>query len=264
MQIKTIPNTDFSSGTILIPVFETNAKSIVPIEFGEISLASKVFYGKKDAIYLVEKNDTIHIFIGIGKTIDYKSLKTIFRRIASQQKAAFFKNASLVIPPAFTQGQVEAAVSGLMLGTYNLGHFKKDNKHPFLEDDFVLHLVSQTDYIQTANRALKIANAQIETLTLVDLPPNTVTPKYLSQHAQKKGAAFGFEVTVLGEKESLEQGLDAFMAVGKGSDQEPQFVIMTYMPENMNPKTKHIGLVGKGVTFDTGGLNIKTWPEWCI
>jgi leucyl aminopeptidase len=49
----------------------------------------------------------------------------------------------------------------------------------------------------------------------------------------------------------------AFMAVGKGSDKEPQFVIMQYEPEQTSAKQKHVGLVGKGIT-DTGGLNIKT------
>jgi leucyl aminopeptidase len=52
--------------------------------------------------------------------------------------------------------------------------------------------------------------------------------------------------------------LGAFLAVGKGSENEPQFIIMNYSPKEKGAKLKHIGIVGKGITFDTGGLNIKT------
>jgi leucyl aminopeptidase len=257
MQIKNIENLDNFSGTILIPVFETDSKSIVPIEYHGVSVASKIFYGKKDTHYLVEKYDATHIFIGLGKAIDYKSLKTIFRRIASREAAIFSKEVALVFPDQFTDEQAEAAVSGLVLGTYNLGHYKKKTTHPFAEPGFTLGLLSKTDFTETAKKAIKIANAQLEVYSLVDLPPNTVSPKYLSNWAKTTGAAFGFSVEVLGAEECIKQGLEAFMSVGKGSDKEPQFIIMSYVPENATTKTKHIGLVGKGITFDTGGLNIK-------
>ncbi len=258
MQIKTIPNITGFSGTILIPVFETNFNNIVPFEFDGIAIPSKIFYGKKDSVYLIEKDDHIHVFIGLGKTIDYPSLKTVFRRIATKQRDFLTHSVAIVIPEPFDEPLVEATVSGLFLGAYDLGHYKKKDGHPFESADFVLNLSSATDYTDLAKRALKIANAQIEALQLVDLPPNTVTPKYLSNWAHESGKAFGFTVEVFGEEACRIHGLDAFMAVGKGSDKEPQFVIMQYEPEPTSAKVKHIGLVGKGITFDTGGLNIKT------
>jgi len=259
MKTNTIQNLEGFSGTILIPVFETYAKSLVPMHFGELEISSKVFYGKKDTHYLAEKNDNTYIFIGMGKTIDYKSLKTTFRRISSKQKESFGTNVALVLPEEFTAEQVEAAISGMLLGTYDLGHYKKEKeKHPFLNSNFVLQLVSKNKFVVTAKKAVKIANAQLEILHLVDLPPNRVTPKYLSNWANETGKKFGFEVEVLGFEASKKAGLGAFLSVGKGSENEPQFVIMNYVPGNANAKTKHIGLVGKGITFDTGGLNIKT------
>jgi leucyl aminopeptidase len=258
MQIKTIPSITGFSGTILIPVFETNFNNIVPFEFDGIAIPSKIFYGKKESVYLIEKDDHIHVFIGLGKTIDYPSLKTVFRRIATKQRDFLTHSVAIVIPESFDEPLVEATVSGLFLGAYDLGHYKKKDQHPFESADFVLNLSSATDYTDLAKRALKIANAQIEALQLVDLPPNTVTPKYLSNWAHESGKAFGFTVEVFGEEACRIHGLDAFMAVGKGSDKEPQFVIMQYEPEPTSAKVKHIGLVGKGITFDTGGLNIKT------
>lgn len=254
MKIKKIQNLDNFSGTILIPVFETTAKSIVPIEYHGVSVYSSVFYGKKDTHYLVEKYESTHIFIGLGKELDYKSIKTIFRRIAARQKDLLGKNVALVIPENFDNNQVEAAVSGLLLGTYNLGHYKKAEPHPFLNADFELNYSAKTDFEEAIAKGLKIANAQLETFALVDLPPNRVTPKYLANWATETGKAKGFEVTVFGKEKSEHIGLHSFLSVGKGSAQEPQFIIMEYKPANAK---KHVGLVGKGITFDTGGLNIK-------
>ncbi|MEZ7500262.1 leucyl aminopeptidase family protein [Flavobacterium sp. Arc3] len=258
MKTKEIDKLENFSGTVLIPVFETTAKSIVPIKFEGLEISSKVFYGKKDTYYLSEKNDNTYLFIGLGKKIDYKALKTITRRVAAKEKEAFGKNVALFVPEEFSTDQVEAAVSGLLLGTYNLGHFKKVDEHPFLNPDFELEILSFKDYTATINKAIKIARAQLQTLALVDLPPNKVTPKYLAKWAQDKGEKYGFEVNVLGLEACRIEGLGAFLAVGKGSQNEPQFVVMTYTPKEDIPHLKHVGLVGKGITFDTGGLNIKT------
>jgi len=257
MKIKNLSSLNDLNGTILIPVAETNAKSVVPIEYHGVSVPSTVFYGKKDTHYLVDKYNCTHVFIGLGTNPEYKSLKTIARRIASREKELFAKNVALVLPDQFTSDHTEAFVSGLVLGTYNLGHYKKTATHPFAAPDFELGIISKTDHSESIKKAIKIANAQLEVFNLVDLPPNTVSPKYLSNWAQVTGKEFGFTTEVLGEEACRIQGLDAFMAVGKGSDREPQFIIMNYVPQNENPKTRHIGLVGKGITFDTGGLNIK-------
>jgi leucyl aminopeptidase len=258
MKTITIKNLEGFSGVILIPVLETYSKSLVPIEFQGVSVPSKVFYGKKDTHYLIEKYDCLHLFIGIGTAIDYKDLKTIFRRIAHKQKESFGSNVALVLPEQFTNEQIEATISGLYLGTYDLGHFKKTDKHPFLNEGFELSLISKKDNSKAVSKAIKIAKAQLEIMNLVDLPPNVVTPKYLSNWANETGKKFGFEVETLGLEAAKKAGLEAFLSVGKGSNEEPQFVIMDYSPENVNAKTKHLGLVGKGITFDTGGLNIKT------
>jgi len=255
MKTSSIETLQEFKGTILIPVFETNAKSLIPIEFNQIAVYSQIFYGKKDTFYLVENQDCTYVFIGIGKQIDYKSLKTIFRRISSKLIDTFDNNAALVIPDQFDNEHVEATISGLVLGTYNLGHFKKNEVHPFLKEDFECKIFSKINYEEPIAKAIKIAKAQLEIYSLVDLPSNVVTPKYLANWAIESGKKLGFTVEVFGKEKALEVGLHSFLAVGQGSEREPQFIIMDYQPEK--PK-KHIGLVGKGITFDTGGLNIKT------
>ncbi|EIA07602.1 leucyl aminopeptidase family protein [Flavobacterium frigoris] len=258
MKTRKIDNLKEFSGTVLIPVFETSAKNLIPIKYDDVEVSAKVFYGKKDTHYLVEKNDNTFIFIGLGKSIDYKTLKTIFRRIASKEKETFAKSVALSLPSEFSPEEVEAAISGLLLGTYNLGHFKKQEDHPFLNANFELDILSEKDHSTSINKAIKIARAQLETLSLVDLPPNRVTPKYMAKWALDRGDKYGFDVEVLDLAACKIEDLGAFLAVGKGSENEPQFVIMKYSPKEDVASLKHIGLVGKGITFDTGGLNIKT------
>ena len=259
MKINTIQNLDNFSGTVLIPFFEANEKNSIPIVYDGLNIPKNLFSGKKDTHYIIEKNNNILLFIGLGKTIEYKALKTLFRQISAKQKEHFSTNLALALPEQFTDNQVEAMISGLLLGTYNLGHFKADKKlHPFLELDFNLNLVSEQDHLATAEKAFKIAKAQLSVFDLVDLPPNTVTPKYLSTWAKEAGEKYGFQAEVLGYEDSKIAGLGAFLAVGKGSENEPQFIILNYSPKVVVQSMKHIGLVGKGITFDTGGLNIKT------
>ena len=255
IQVKDINNFE---GTIIVPVFETTAHNVIPITFDDVKVSSRVFYGKKDSSYLVESKATTYLFVGLGKEIGYKSLKTIFRRVAANSKDIFGKSVVLALPNEFKSEQLEASISGLVLGTYNLGHYKKQFTHPFLGPEFELQILSENNYKEVTERAIKIAKAQLETLALVDLPPNRVTPKYLTEWAADRGSKYGFKVKALGLEACEIEGLEAFISVGKGSQNELQFIIMSYEPNTPIENLKHVGLVGKGITFDTGGLNIKT------
>jgi leucyl aminopeptidase len=252
MNIKYISHTTFLKGLILIPLFESEKE----VQFQGVTVAFKLFSGKKDTTYSIDVKGSHYLFIGLGKDADYKVIKTAFRRIASKQSSFFDGTASIVVPSNFSNDFIEAAVSGLVLGTYKLGHYKKDNEvHPINKTDFELIIVADSSVQLTVEKGIKIANAQLETFNLVDLPPNKVTPQYLSNWAVETGKKYGFSVDVFGKEKATHVGLHSFLAVGQGSHREPQFIIMDYQPSNAK---KHIGLVGKGITFDTGGLNIKT------
>ncbi len=246
-QIKGEP----TAGLIIIPYFESD-KEIV---YKGISLSAKLFSGKKDTSYLLEKDKAFVLFVGLGKDPDYKMIKTAFRRVAAKQDAFFSDRANIVFSDNFSDDRIEAAISGLVLGSYILGHYKNDKKiHPLSKDDFTLTVFSERAVQAIVEKGIRIAAAQLEVFHLVDLPRNRITPEYLSDWAKKAGKKFGFTVDVLGLKESQNAGLHAFLSVSQGSENKPQFIVMDYNP----PGAKgHIGLVGKAVTFDTGGLNIK-------
>lgn len=252
MKIQYTTTTNTLKKLNLIPILEADNDVV----FQKINISKSVFSGKKDTTYVVESEMKLFVFIGLGKDSDYKTIKTIFRRVSAKQSSFFEREASLLLPDDFSTATIEAAVSGLVLGTYKLGHYKKEKtQHPINSEEFTLEIISSKDVSKVVERALKIANAQLETFHLVDLPPNKITPLYLADWASLTGKKYGFEVTIIDKNQAKTEGLEAFLSVGKGSANDSQFIIMDYQP---GESKKHIGLVGKGITFDTGGLNIKT------
>ncbi len=100
-----------------------------------------------------------------------------------------------------------------------------------------------------------IAEEVNKTRSLSNTPGGDMTPKVLAKAAQDAVKGLPVKVTILGEKEMEKQNMQAILSVGKGSDEESKFIIMEYF--GGAKKDKPIVLVGKGVTFDTGGINLK-------
>ncbi|HUP62308.1 MAG TPA: leucyl aminopeptidase, partial [Thermoanaerobaculia bacterium] len=90
---------------------------------------------------------------------------------------------------------------------------------------------------------------------LGNLPGNVVTPSYLAEAAREIADRFGMKLTVLGPAELLEEGMAALLAVSQGSEQEPRLIIVEHRRSGRD--TKPLVLVGKGLTFDSGGISIK-------
>ncbi|MEK7089165.1 MAG: leucyl aminopeptidase [Patescibacteria group bacterium] len=108
-----------------------------------------------------------------------------------------------------------------------------------------------------------IAEEVNKTRTLANMPGGDMTPQILARKAQEAVKGLPVKITVLGEKEMEKQNMRAILSVGRGSDEESQFIIMEYWglsrpKSGLSKKSeKPIVLVGKGVTFDTGGINLK-------
>ncbi len=90
---------------------------------------------------------------------------------------------------------------------------------------------------------------------LANLPPNLATPTRLGEEAKKLGKAHGFQCNVLGPKEIAKLGMGSFLSVAQGSEQPPRFIVMTYRGGAAGDAP--VVLVGKGITFDSGGISIK-------
>ena len=258
MNIQTIESIESLKGLVIIPFLEQEEGITPPSQYPQLRISKSLFSGKKDQIHFVEEAEHQRIFmlLGLGKEPNFMTVKNTFRKVSSKF-AELLQNEVLVMDNGVIgKDGLEAAVMGLVLGTYRLGHFKKEEK-PAVDWNKV-HLrfstsIGHAEHI--ISKALKIAHAQKETLHMVDLPPDRITPEFLADWAKQTGKEYGFDVQVFGRHKAEKEGLHAFLAVGRGSQKEPQFIILQYRPERAS---KHLGLVGKGVTFDTGGMNIKT------
>ncbi|MGL5439797.1 MAG: leucyl aminopeptidase [Filifactoraceae bacterium] len=98
-----------------------------------------------------------------------------------------------------------------------------------------------------------IIESTIIARNLVNMPANLLKPNKLAELAEMYGKEFGFEVSVLGKKEIEELNMEAFLAVAQGSDSEPKLIVMKYSGGSKDT----LGIVGKGLTYDTGGYSLK-------
>lgn len=104
-----------------------------------------------------------------------------------------------------------------------------------------------------------LANGVSLTKTLGNLPPNVCTPSYLAEQAQSLAKQFGFGVEVLERKDLEKLGMGSFLGVTQGSEEPPKFIIMQHLKGDKAQKP--VVLVGKGITFDTGGISLKPGAE---
>ena len=254
MQFKINPKISSTKALRVIPVFESENGETQTENPNYPLLSPALFSGKKDTSYSLGAHGRLLLLVGLGKEPDYKNIENSYRRILIKNSSLLEKEVVLDFPDSFTAEQTEAALVGFQLGGYSIGFYKKEKPKDYHK--LKVEVGSSLDKVKSVlDRAEKIAAAKIEAFKLVDLPPNKVTPEYLADWAKDLGKKARLSVRVLDAKKAKSEGLEAFLAVGRGSAKEPRFIILEYR----HPKaTLHLGLVGKGVTFDTGGLNVKT------
>jgi len=149
-------------------------------------------------------------------------------------------------------------VEGALLADYDADRYKTERNGQRQIDRLDLVLASPPgEEAQAAQeRARIVAEAQNFTRDLVNEPSNQMTPKLLARHAQDMAKRFGLECQVLGPEEIRALKMEAFWAVAQGSEEPPQLIVVRYAPPGA-PEIPVIGLVGKGITFDSGGISIK-------
>ncbi|MCS5489264.1 leucyl aminopeptidase family protein [Algoriphagus limi] len=239
---------------IVFPVFENQREEFLKEKFPNLTFPSTLFSGKKDTTYTFPSEENLIMLLGLGEDPSYKEIEVAFRRILSKNGDMVKEQVILDFPDSFTTSQIEAALVGLGLGSYQADFFKKTKKNDFQKLKVGINHPSPESK-KAIHRAEKILAAKIEAFRMVDLPPNILTPEYLADWAKELAKSQELKVQVFDTKKAKKEGLEAFLAVARGSVKEPRFIILEYRHPDA---FKHVGLVGKGVTFDTGGLNIKT------
>jgi leucyl aminopeptidase len=150
---------------------------------------------------------------------------------------------------------LQAAVEGTILGAYTFDTYKSDSRSPVARVDIASPSEGAAkDHRATLKAATAIGEAVATARDLINTPPNDLYPASFAARAEALGKAAGVTVEVLDEKALKRAGFGGVLGVGVGSTRPPRVVRMSYK----GPKaSKKVALVGKGITFDTGGISIK-------
>ena len=196
---------------------------------------------------------------GLGDQRRRYDTETVRRAAGAAARSLAGRGRVVLGLPAADAAEVEAVAAGALLGAYTFGRFRartSDQAKPGVAA-FVLATSPGTD-AKTARAGLARARALAESMSLardlINTPPNAMTPVAFAEVATKEAAAAGLVATVLDEKALRRGGYGGILGVGQGSANPPRLVRLEYR----NPKaTCRIAFVGKGITFDSGGLSIK-------
>ena len=198
------------------------------------------------------------ILVGLGKpdALTLDSLRRAAAAIARTAKQQKTKTLGISLPvanddPALT---AQTITEGILLALHQDNRFKSEpeDKGAKLEQVDLLGLVGQDAGI---TRGQQIASGVILARELVAAPANAVTPITMAETAEAIASEYGLALEILEQEECEKLGMGAFLGVAQASDIPPKFIHMTYKPEG-TPRRK-VAIVGKGLTFDSGGLNIK-------
>ncbi|TDE08798.1 leucyl aminopeptidase [Jiangella asiatica] len=152
---------------------------------------------------------------------------------------------------------LRAFVEGAVLATYALGGFRTKPVDDARAPLGTLALAGDGARDEVVATAVTIALASWTARDLAQTPSNVKDPEWLAGRARQLGAEHRLDVRVRDEKALADEGFGGILAVGMGSVRPPRLIAMRYEPPKADRRTPHVVLVGKGITYDTGGLSLK-------
>jgi leucyl aminopeptidase len=249
------------TNVLVIPVFEgkkPNQKQIDKKLNNEISrlIKAKEFKAELKETNWINTHAKLNakniLLLGLGKK---KELKTDDVRKAYAVAAKNIKNNyngfSIVLPNTKFKNIAQIITEGIVLGCYDFNKYKTVDKDKIKKIDSVIILNANSKDVKKGRILAENTNAVRD---LVNESADKVTPTYLANYAKKIAkASKKTTVKIFDEKKIKKMKMGGLMAVSKGSSQKPRFVILDYKGKEEKP----IILIGKGITFDAGGLDIK-------
>jgi leucyl aminopeptidase len=197
------------------------------------------------------------VLAGGGKRdkFDAAELRKLAGAIVRALKAKGVHTIALALDNAWRSDDfAAAAVEGAVLADLENDRYKTDPK----KNEKKVESFSVLGGSQTAvDRGRVLAEAQNFTRDLANEPANVLTPTLLAERATQMAAEFGLECEVLDQDRMRQLGMGALLGVAQGSAEPPALIVIRYKPGNAPATKDHLGLIGKGVTFDTGGISIK-------
>jgi leucyl aminopeptidase len=194
---------------------------------------------------------------GSAKKFSSYDLRRIAGAAARTLKSRGIRSFAIVAPPSVAGDEaVRSIFEGVHVGNFDPDYYRSDRKDQKIDEVTVLASGDAGTLETAAKEARIIGESQNFTRDLVNEPSNRMTPTILAERAKKMSAEVGLKCEVYGADKIKELKMGAFWSVAQGSDEPPALIVMTYEPAGA-PPTPVLGLVGKGITFDTGGISIK-------
>jgi leucyl aminopeptidase len=255
---------DDSTATVVANPF-LDAEAVGEIEVALESLGAKGGTDQLTRIVAPSLPVASVLAVGLGKGRDEWPADLI-RRAAGV--AARSLNGTEAVITTLSDIDLEATIEGLILGAYRFSDFRSDKTAPKdkgLREITALTADTKAKTKAEAERATAIATAVATARDLVNTPPSHLFPAEFAKRAKALGEAAGLEVEVLTDKELEKDGYGGVIGVGKGSSRPPRLVRLAHRGAKNKLRTrgagtgkaKKVALIGKGITFDTGGISIK-------
>lgn len=248
MEIKIISDLKSQECDILfVNKFENKETSIALAN--KYAVEEDHFEGKFLETYLLPTYEKLPqrkiLVLGLGKQEDLNCNKVREGLAKAVKKAIQMKASSISLDfDGIDFDYTEAAIEGILIGEYTFNKYKTDDTSTKIEK-----LYTNLDK-HKVEKAEKRIEAMSFARDLVNEPPELITPSKLAEVAK----SLGLDTKIYDKKETEKMGMGAFLGVAKGSEQEPKFIHMKYSIKN---PTKKVALIGKGITFDSGGMDLK-------
>ena len=231
--------------TVQLSKNNLDSKFTSSFDLASLGVSSDVGSIKK----LAGPNGSVLALVGLGEKLSSDSVRDSMGAVA--RELGSFEHAVLDVPFS-SKGLVLAAVEGFLLGNYEYITYKPKAEKRKLSK---LTIVTSLKATGAELKALEVVSAAVHrTRDLVNAPANDLYPEVMVQAAKKIAKGLPVKIKVWSEKDLVSEGLGGIHAVGKGSNRPPRLVKLEYKPSGA--KTS-LALVGKGITFDTGGLSLK-------
>ncbi len=262
---------DIDADVIVVNLFEGVKKpagvtGIVDKAFdnviSEYIIKKEKFDGKFGSIYklpLVKEGKKIYV-VGLGKQSEftYPKIKTLTEKVVNECNNNTKKVVSILhgagIAGLDAELSAQMIAEGAINGIYAFDKYKSDKKENSIKE-FIIAEIDDTKYKKAkkgVEKGLIVAESVTTAKDLINESSQYLYPETLADFAVKNS---GVKTTVYNKKQIEKMGMTAFLAVGQGSAHEPKFIHMEYKPEKK--AKKKIAIIGKGITFDAGGLDLK-------
>jgi leucyl aminopeptidase len=194
---------------------------------------------------------------GSAKKFSSYDLRRIAGVAVRALKCRGIRTFAFIAPPGIpAEEAVRAIVEGAHIGNFDPDYYRSDRKDQKIDAITILTAGDENALEKAAAEAQIVGESQNFTRDLVNEPSNRMTPTILAERAKKMCAEVGLKCEVFGADKIKEMKMGAFWSVAQGSDEPPALIVMKYEPAGA-PNKPVLGLVGKGITFDTGGISIK-------